>query len=241
MEASLIMSASEKSDNDYKKVIALLERYEPLPESSVSLYEYLGEAHLYLAHFEKAEQTLASGLQRDLYSAKIRDLLSNLNYVRGRLILEQKQAFGADKFFANALFYAPEDSTLSHNIANRYSARAIQAFNNQQWELCSQLLFEAKKLSVPTPPDAYQYLSRALLEQSKPLEALDAANRYLNENSDSVPVLMVKGKALQQLDRVAEAYTVFRKVEGLQPGNVEVTVAVRNLSTRKEHIHWFNG
>jgi tetratricopeptide (TPR) repeat protein len=240
LEASNIMTSLNRGDADYKKVVSLLEGYESLPSSPVTLYEYLGEAHLYLAHFEKAEQALAAGLQRDLYSARIRDLLSNLNYVRGRLVLEEKQASGAKKFFANALFYAPEDSMLSHNISNSYTARAVAAFNDSEWELCSRLFTEARNLKIPVSSDTYKYISKALLEQNEPLEALNAANKYLSEHSDDVPVLMVKGVALQQLDRIAEAHSVFRKIEALEPGNVDVTRAIRNLSAREEHVHWFN-
>ena len=236
--AAAILGKSSCTDNDYLQVVDLLGKYESLPQSPVDLYEYLGEANLYLARFEKAEQVLASGLQRDLYSRKIRDLLSNLNYVRGRLTLEQKSPEGSEKFFANALFYAPEDSMLSHNIATRYKDRAIQAFNDKEWELCSSLIQEAVKLNVNSEEN-YQYLARAYFEQNKSLEALEASDRYLAVDDQNVDVLIVKGKALQQLDRVAEAHRVFRKVEAIEPGNVDVSMAIRNLSTREEHIHWF--
>jgi len=236
-QAAQVMGRPQKSDRDYRTVVEALARYRDVKEAPVRLFELLGEANLYLAEFEQAEYALAEGLRRDLYSEKIRELLSNLNYVRGRLALEQRNFRNAREFFGKAIFNTPNDIKLVDNIAGLYATEGIRQTDAGQWRDGARVLLDAIDLKG-SRPDSDRPLARALLETAEPKQALEAANRYLVLHPDDTVTLLVKANALRSLERTSEAYRTAKAVLELDPGHPEALSFIKGLETSVDTLRW---
>ncbi len=218
--AATIFRKGQKADNDYRRVVEILAPYREVKEAPVRIFEFLGESHLYLAEFQQAEHALAEGLRRDLYSEKIRELLSNLNYVQGRLSLEKRRYEGAREFFGKAIFNTPNDIKLIDSIATLYSKEGKRLATLEKWSDCGKVLKDAVELKV-SRPDNDKFLAKALLEMGEPKDALEAANRFLVLHSNDTDTMLVKARAYYSLERVPNAIKIAQQVLQLTPGNLE--------------------
>ena len=219
-KASVYLRKTQKADSDYRAVVEILAPYREVREAPVRIFEFLGESHLYLAEFQQAEHALAEGLRRDLYSEKIRELLSNLNYVQGRLSLEKRKYEGAREFFGKAIFNTPNDIKLIDSIASLYSKEGQRLATIEKWADCAKVLKDAVELKV-SRPDNDKQLARALLEIGEPKDSLEAANRYLVLHGNDTDTMLVKARSYYSLERVPSAIKIAQQVLQINPGNLE--------------------
>lgn len=232
-------AGDELAARNYSAVVTLLERYQKVADAPVKLFEYLGEAWLNMAAFEKSEGALAEGLRRDLYSKKIRELLSSLNYVRGRLALEARQYADARSFFERSIVNTPTDRTLITNVAGLYRGEGERLAASSSWADCARIMGDAHALGLGGPATDLA-LGRALKETSRPREALEAVDRFLASSPGDVQGLLLKGDVMAALDRPSEALDAWKRIQETDPDNFEVRERIRGLRRTVGNVHFVN-
>ncbi len=213
----------------YEDVVSLLA---PMFEAGVALSpeacEALGRAWLNLADFSRAERVLAAGLAADPYSTAIRKTLADLNYVKGRLALEEGRYKEASSSFRKAVRVCPGDDKMVCNIGALYRRMGREALADGDAAKAAAILKGSMEVPGVTSEN-HLLLARALLAKGDAASAMTHVSMYLQLEPGDLRALSLKASICAAIGRRDEALSIWRSVLEKDPGCIEAREGIRRL------------
>lgn len=183
VEAALKTALAFYDAKKFDSVVETLKDVVAAGKAPEQVYHLLGMSYLNLARFPQAERIFAAGLAEHLYSATIRRDISSLNYVRGRLLLEEERVDRARGYFEKAIVNSPRDRELAENIANLYAAHGRKTVGAGAWAKAARLLGDAVTFDH-VAEGVHVMLARSLVELDQIRKAEKVLADYLVERGD---------------------------------------------------------